>query len=116
MKMHVIIIFLLTIVFILFFNACGSSKNQPPGSGAMDKSDTVFSDYIKQVKPIIVQRCDNCHSGRSDKYSSLKNDSYTEKVKNIISSDKMPKDGPLSAENKKIVLDWLDSILGSSGM
>jgi len=99
------VIFFALAILVAFSGACTSQKKDGEKTG-------MTVDYEGAVKPIIKARCDKCHSGRSEKYSSLKNDDYTKKVKNYIVTNRMPKDGPLSAGDKKIVLSWLDSLSG----
>lgn len=107
------VIFFALAILVAFSGACTSQKKDGEKTGDPILKETGMTvDYEGAVKPIIKARCDKCHSGRSEKYSSLKNDDYTKKVKNYIVTNRMPKDGPLSAGDKKIVLSWLDSLSG----
>ena len=126
----VISLLLRIIIFMLIFTGCvnGEKKDKmvsdntksedttmsygTKSDNIAESKDTMLVDYDSIIRPIIESRCNNCHTGASDAYASLSGNSKGNKLKNIIVTDKMPKDGPLSADDKKIVLKWLDSLSG----
>ena len=100
------------ILSLTIFASCGNYeelKSSPTGSGFGRRAVTTNISFAQVKEKVLQERCISCHEGYHTDYVDYNVViANLEKIVNRVNSNSMPKDGPLSSEEKAFLFEWIN--------
>ncbi len=107
MKKSIILLSVFSSIMISCSNSSGDEIGDPEGNNCNPNIS-----YSKVIRPLIDQKCGNCHLDGSQSpdlttYNSVKMNA--EAIKDATQTGRMPKNGSLTKSQKEAIACWVDS-------